>query len=355
MHKLVSAGLVLLAATHSVCAQMAPASAADRLVVAEVIVQGSEKIATPTVLTYVKTRPGGDYNPDIVQEDTRNLIGSKLFVDVRVQVATVGKQRVNVYFLLCDLPNEIAKVEYRGAKHFTDDELQGMTRLHRGAPLNPTDNKLACQKIIRAYYNKGRPFADCYLIHGNRPSDHDVIFQITEGPQVAISDLRFTGNTFVGGDVLATHIQSSKQVLGFGGDFNRELIEADAGKLREYYMQFGYHDVQISYAVQMQPDGRHVALVFHIREGTRYRLQETPTVVGSLRIPRKEDLEAVLQFKSRDWYDGRKIKRGEQEIRDWYGFQGFDVRVQAVPYFSNEQPGFVLVRYEVDDRNSAPQ
>jgi outer membrane protein insertion porin family len=140
-------------------------------------------------------------------------------------------------------------------------------------------------------------------------------------------------------------------MLGFGGEFNRELIEADAGQLRDYYKQFGYHDVQITYEVQILPDGRHAALVFHIREGARYRLHDTPTIVASLRTPRKEELEQVLQLKPHEWYDGRKIKRGEEEIRDWYGYQGYDVRVQAVPYFSKEQPGFVLVRYEVDDRN----
>ena len=260
-------------------------------------------------------------------------------------------RRVQVVFLVRDWPNEICRIEYRGAKHLKDDELQGITGLHVSTPLNPTGNKLACQKIVRAYTDKGRPFADCILLKGDRAGDREVVFQITEGPQVTVSDIRFTGNAFVGGDVLATHIRSSKQILGIGGDYNRELIEADAGQLREYYQQFGYHDVHISYEVQIVADGCHAVIVFHILEGVRYRLQDTPSVVGNPRIPNKEDLEQVLQLKAHEWYDGRKIKRGEQEIHDWYGFQGFDVRVQAVPYFSKEQPGVVLVRYEVDDQH----
>ena len=97
------------------------------------------------------------------------------------------------------------------------------------------------------------------------------------------------------------------------------------------------------------PDGRNANLVFHIVEGIRYRLKEAPTVVGSARVPRQKELDEVLKVRANDWYDGPKLKRGEAEIRDWYGFQGYDVRVQAVPYFSKEQPGLVTVRYEVDD------
>jgi outer membrane protein insertion porin family len=346
---------LLPAATGSAFAQApapppTPATPRERVRVADVVVQGSEGVPTPTVLSYVRTRPGGDYNPDTVQEDVRALVASKQFADVRVQVQNQPNGSVKVYFILRDLPSTIRRIEYRGAKHLTDEELEALTRLRIGAPLNPTANKLACKAIIQKYNELGRPYADCYLLKGGKAGDTEVIFHITEGPKIQISDIRFTGNTFVGGDVLATHIQSPKKVLGvFSGDYNPVLVEADVSSLREYYRSFGYHDAAISYEVRYLPDGRDALLVFHISEGVRYRLKEAPTVVGSRRVPKKSDLEEVLKLKARDWYDGRQIKRGEDEIRDWYGYQGIDARVQAVPYFSKDEPGLVTVRYEVDE------
>ena len=90
MHKLAYTGLVLLAASRAALGQT-PAITETPVVVADVIVQGSDKIATPTALTYVKTRRGANYNPDIVQEDTRDLVASKLFADVRRAGADVGR------------------------------------------------------------------------------------------------------------------------------------------------------------------------------------------------------------------------------------------------------------------------
>jgi outer membrane protein insertion porin family len=318
--------------------------------VADVRVQGSNATSTPTVLTYVKTRAGADYNPDLLQEDARALLASKLFADVRVQVEMLSDDRVNVYFLLSDLPNEIHKLEYRGAKHLKDEELNALTHLSLNAPLNPCQNKLACELIVRKYHELGRPLADCILLKGGRYEDTEVIFQITEGPTLQIGEVRFTGNHFVSGDVLATHIRSSQRLLGlFSGDFNADLLSADVSQLLEYYHSFGFHDAAISTEVQYQSDGCTAVIFFHITEGIRYRLKETPSIVGTRRIPRKDELEKVLSMKAHDWYDGKKIKHGEDELRDWFGAQGFDVRVQGVPYFSNESPGLVTVRFEVDD------
>ena len=319
--------------------------------VANVLVRGSAMTPTPTVLTYVKTRPGTDYNPDLALQDARALLASRLFADVRVQVENLGDNLVNVYFLLSDLPNEIHKIEYRGAKHLKDEELNALTHLSLNAPLNPSQNKYACALIVRKYREMGRPYADCVLVKGDRYEDTEVIFQITEGPTMQIGEVRFTGNSFVGADVLATHIRSSQKLLGlFNGEFNSDLLSVDVSQLVEYYRSFGFHDVVISTEVQYQSDGCTAVVVFHVTEGIRYRLKETPSIVGSRRTPKKDELENVLNMKPLDWYDGKKIKHGEDELRDWFGAQGFDVRVQGVPYFSKESPGLVTVRFEIDDR-----
>ncbi len=324
---------------------------ADHVQVADVLIQGSEMTPAVTVKSYLKTRAGSPYNADVVQDDTRTLVATRLFADVRVQVEELSHERVNVHFLLRDPPRTIRRIEYRGAKHLSDDELKALTGLAVGAPLRPAANKLACQLIARKYRDTGRPFADCYLLTGSKDSDTDIVFVITEGPKFQINDLRFAGNSFVSGDVLATHIRSSPTLIfGFSGDYNRELIDNDVGKLHEYYHSFGFHDVRISPEVCHQPDGCNITVVFHIVEGVRYRVKGVPSVVGSKRIPKLEELEEVLKVKAGEFYDGGKLKRGADEVRDWYGWQGFDAHVEVVNSFSPHEPGVVRVQYEVADR-----
>jgi len=345
--KYCAAGFLLWIAAGTAFAQ----PAADRVQVADVIIQGSEMTPAVTVKTYLKTQASSNYDPDVVQEDARTLVATKLFADVRVQVENLPHERVNVHFLLRDPPKTIRRIEYRGAKHLRDDELNELTHLAVGAPLRPAANKLACKSIIRKYNDMGRAFADCYLLKGDKDTDTEIVFVITEGSKFQISELRFTGNSFVSGDVLATHIRSSRTILGvFSGEYNRELIDADVGQLREYYHSFGFHDVRISPEVRYQTDGCNITVVFHIVEGVRYRIKDMPSVVGSKRIPKLEELEEVLKVKAGEFYDGGKLKRGADEVRDWYGWQGFDAHVEVVNSFLRDEPGVVRVQYEVADR-----
>jgi outer membrane protein insertion porin family len=326
----------------------------EHAVVAEVLIQGSEATAAATVKSYLKTRPGLDYDSDIVQEDVRTLVAAKLFTDVRAQVENLSHGRVNVYFLLRDPVKTIRRIEYRGAKHLHDDELNTITGLAVGAPLHPATNKIACEAIIRKLNDMGRPFADCWLLKGNKADDSEVVFVITEGPKYQISEIRFTGNAFVSSAVLETHIRSSPKIIGlFGGDFNKELLDDDLHKLVDYYRSFGFMDVRISSEVQYQPDGCHAVVTFHINEGVRYRIKDVPAIVGTKKIPPRRELEEVLKVTAGDYYDGRKLKRGADEIHDWYGWQGFEVRVEVLNVFSPEEPGIVRVQYEIDHQRQA--
>ena len=268
----------------------------SHVLIADVLVQGSQLIPLPTIKTYIKTRAGDEYSADKIQEDVRNLVGTHQFADVTGDVQPTKDGRVNVVFILRDRPTTIQKIEYRGAKHLKDDELSSITHLHLDEPLSPGKNREACHRIVDALYKQGRPFAECILLKGDKDTDTEVVFVITEGPKVTISDIQFTGNNFVSGSVLNTHLQSSKKVLGlFGGEFNREMIDADIGKLMGYYEQFGFHDVRISYEVQYLPDGRNAIVVFHIIEGDRYRLKGKPV----LEAPAKEILDQLEQLSTK--------------------------------------------------------
>jgi outer membrane protein assembly complex protein YaeT len=356
------AGLVLVAAAGLALAQTAPPSSvapppapAAKVMVADVVIQGTRAVSEHTVMSYLRTRPNTEYNPDVVQDDARALVATKQFAEVRVDNRNLPDGRVVVTFTLRDHISTIQKIEYQGAKHMKDEDLNTLTGLHLDAPLNVTVNRLACQAIIKRYNEQGRPFADCYLLKGDKPGDSEVVFNITEGPVVKISDIDFTGNTFVSGAVLRTHINSSKKILGlFGGDLNKEMVEQDVAKLVEYYRNFGFHDVRVSYELQYLPDGRNAVLVFHITEGVRYRLKEKPTISEKgVRYATREQLEQLCKANALDWYDGSKLKQGSTAMENFIGYQGVQAHVEAVPVFSPDEPGLVTVHYEIDEKKPA--
>jgi outer membrane protein insertion porin family len=327
---------------------------AGRKIVNDVIIQGNRIVPTEQIKNRLRTRAGNPYSEAVVEEDVRTLYNSKQFGNVQANLRDVGPNKVDVYFIVRDLPHTVEKVTYQGAKHLSEEDLTGLTEIRVGSSMNPSQNRYACRKIVDKYNQDGRPFASCQLLKGGEAGDTEVLFNITEGPKVAIRDIRFEGNTFVSGAVLNTHVQSSREILGtFGGRLNQDMVSADLEALVAYYRSFGYHDVQVARDIQWDPDGRTVVLVFHISEGLRYKIQDVPQVLGSRTVPH-EQLEALSMVKAAAYYSEPAVKMDVQRLKDYFGYMGQDVRVEPTIVWSPQGvPGVCSVQYQLEERQPA--
>src|SRR5262249_29129846 len=261
-----------------------------------------------------------------------------------------GENKVKVYFKVAEFTTTIQEVLYPGAKHLKTDELETITGLRKGAPLNPIANRMAVNAIQRRYEEMGRLFASVELVEGGKPGDTRVVFNITEGPVVRVSDIQFFGNTFVTGARLKTQIDSSGQFLHlFGGRFDPMMADHDVTKLEEYYKRYGYQDVHVSREFHWDEDHRHVHLVFHIREGTRYRVAATQ-VEGNKTLG-ENPLLSQSKLRAGEYY--RKDKAGADIalIQAAYGNRGYPVTVREHDFSAT--PGQVAVHYEIVERPPA--
>jgi outer membrane protein assembly factor BamA len=333
---------------------LAPAAVAQappeppKWIVSDIIIQGSRQVPTENIKNQMRTRVGKEYVPETLQEDVRTLFATRQFANVLADVRDDGRNRVKIYVHIKDYPSVVQKVTYLNSHVLSNDDLDGITGVRRGTPLNPQANRIACGNIVKRLNEEGRPFASCNLVKGGDPADTEVVFNVNEGPRARVRDIRFTGNTFVRAGVLETHIQSTRRFLGLpiGGTYNPALAESDLHELIKYYRAFGYLDVRISRELTCSPDGSEVTLTFHIQEGVRYRVAGTPRILG-VRPTTAAALEAIVKVKAGALYDERILKVDTAHIRDYFGYRGYDVRVTAVPVFLPDRPGIVAVHYEV--------
>lgn len=341
-------GLVLGGAT----ARAQTPLAVGKAMIADVRIQGNGHIPAQQIMAQLKTRPGTEFVPETIQEDVRNLYATKLYGNIEPVVKTEADGRLIVYFNFRDFPSVVEEVVYQGAKHLSQDDLDKLTNLRKGMPLNPTANKLGCQAIVRKLNEQGRPFASCDLLSGSQAGDTKVVFNITEGPKMGVRGVSFSGNKFASSGRLVTLI-NSKTMLGiFPGTYNPLMIESDIGKLEEYYHTFGFLDARVSRELTVTEDGRDVYLIFHIQEGLRYTLQATPHVYGNKALP-LEQLEQLSKMKSGQFYNQAEVDGDVSRIKDYYGLTGRETRVQAIPIFNREMPGVCTVQYEVEERPPA--
>jgi outer membrane protein assembly complex protein YaeT len=321
-----------------------------KIFVEDVIPEGNHAVPHQKIMGVVKTRPGGEYLQETVNEDVRRLYETKLFANVRAQLERTGDNKVKVHFIVAEYPSTVQEVVYQGAKHLKPDELETLTGIRKGAPLNPIANKMAVQAILKRYNDMGRLFAGVELVEGDKPGDTRVVFNITEGPVVHVRSIKFTGNTFVSGARLRTQVDSSIQFLGiFGGTYEPMRADLDVAHLEEYYRSFGYQNVHVSRELEWDPDFRHLHLVYHVQEGPRYRV--TGVQVDGNKIVGSDQLLELGRVHPGDFYNKGAAEADKRRIQDIYGYQGYGVTVREQDFSTG--PGLVAVHYEVQERPPA--
>jgi outer membrane protein insertion porin family len=319
-----------------------------KVLVDDVIPQGNRYIPPQKIISVIKTRPGAEYHDDVVQEDVRRLYETKLFANVRVHTQRTADNKVNVYFIVAEYPTSVQEVIYLGAKHLKPDELETITGIRKGSPLNPIANQMARQAILRRYNEMGRPLAGVELLEGNKPGDTKVVFSITEGPVAKVTSIQYVGASFVSTARLNTQTDSTRTIFGLGGTFDPVKADHDVAHLEEYYKRYGYHDVRVSRELQWE-DRLRVRLIFHIHEGTRYRVSSVKTD-GNKIIP-EDELLAQSKVHPQEYYDKAKVEADEQIIQAKYGYEGRPVTVRE-QYFTSG-PGEVALHYEIQERPPA--
>jgi outer membrane protein assembly factor BamA len=249
-----------------------PARAAEKFLVSDVIIQGNRRTSTEQLKVRLHTQAGKEYDPAALDEDVREMYKTRQFSNIQTFVEPDGPGKVKVYFSIHDLPNQVQKVTFLGAKHLKPEELQKEIGVRPGTPLNPKLNEEGCQKILNKYEEQGRSFASCTLVKGGQLGDTEVVYQITEGPKVKVRDIQFIGNTFISGARLMAKLRSSSAWFHeVGGIYNSKRADADLEELIECFKSLGYPDVKAWLGTQRSADSGEVTLIFYIQQGKRCR------------------------------------------------------------------------------------
>jgi outer membrane protein assembly complex protein YaeT len=345
MHTRWAVGLLVLLGSGTWAS--AQTASPEGKIISEVQPRNNKSTPSAKILSEVRTRAGQPYNQATVTADVARLMGTRLFAQVTPYFQITADNKVVVFFDVQEYPNVIQEIRYEGAKHLgNDEELDKLTGLRRGVPLNPIANKLAQQAILRKLQDQGRLWASVELVEGDKPGDSRVVFRITEGHIVKVTGVQFTGNTFVTGERLRTQITTGRSIIGIGGDYNPAQIEFDREKLEDYYRTFGYQDVQVV-PDRSFPDDRSVVIVFHISEGLRYRVSRV-NVAGTTGTFSAERVQSAIKLKPGDTYDKTVTQADLKSIKNLYGYDGHMVSPKEEVYQTG--PGEVAVQYTLQER-----
>jgi outer membrane protein insertion porin family len=345
---LVLVGLLALAGAY-----VLPAWAQSRDMIGEVAVEGNRRVRTERILRMVRSQPNTEFSRAALRDDLADLGKSRLFKNIGVREETLADGRLRLVFVVNEYPNLIRDIIYRHAKHIGADELENLSGLRKGMPLDPITNKSACFRIQEHLKAKGYYLANVVLEEGDKAADERVVFNITEGPRVRVRAINFTGHEELATAArLATQIDGKKAFLGLlGGDFNPMQIDADIVKLEDYYKANGYLKARVSRRLEFTPDFRYVDITFHIEESERFKV-DSVTVTGAKEF-HDAHLKSITQLKPGEFYNETVVNSDVKQLTNFYGYRGFPVIVDKKWYPVPDQPGIVRVQYEVIEKAPA--
>jgi outer membrane protein insertion porin family len=343
---------VVLVSRDAVAAPTVTTSPAGKEV-AEVLVSGNRIRQSDQIRTVFGLRAEQKYEEEQIRAGTKRLYDKGWFTPNGIEVRTVERPdgRINVILYVTELTNFIEEIQYKGAQHLSKVELDKLTGLHVRSPMSPHVNQQARLNILRKYQEDGRIHASVTLREGNKLEDRRVIFDIVEGPKVKISDIdfRFLGahESGISSGRLREQVTISRSKLGglIGGDYQPAQIDFDALKLTEYYHGLGFLDARVNREVIPSDDQRHVAIVFHVEEGKRYKVGRVQ-ISGNAVFPEKKLLE-YTDVRENEFYDKNKISGDIKRIRDYYGYSGREVGVREEHPEPQGNTGVVHVHYQV--------
>src|SRR5437588_11780781 len=243
---------------------------------------GPATVSKEVILAQIRTAVGQPYSDSTVEDDIHSLYKTGVIQNVRI-FAQPQDDGVKV-IVAVQTRQVLRELVIDGAHRVSAKKLRKEIGVKLNAPVNEDDLQKARQKIIDRYQSKG--FTDIEVDFRVEPIDESrgtarVIYTVTEGVRGAVSRIHFKGNEHFSEKVLRKQMKTRGKTLVYfldkSGRLDEVQLEQDLDKIREWYQNHGYIDVQIKDTRKERTKNGPMILTIVIEEGPQYH-------VGKLRI-----------------------------------------------------------------------
>ncbi|HWA11250.1 MAG TPA: outer membrane protein assembly factor BamA [Opitutaceae bacterium] len=316
---------------------------------------GTANVNEQIVRANVQMHEGGDLDETMIDRDIKSLYRTNLFEYVQVKhEPVIGQNTINLVIEVTPLFRVLA-VKFEGNEKVASRRLMKETKSKANLALNDRQVKEDAEKIREYYQKEGyNQVSVTYAIDRDRAAGLGTItFKIKEGNKVKIAAVRFTGNAHFKGKVLNGQMETKKwwmfSWLTGGGRFKDDKFEDDLDKLRDYYREHGYLDVDIPpEKIQYDyPVPTKLIVTIAIDEGRQYHVGDI-SVQGNKLYP-TEMLKRVIHQHPGYVFAPSKLDKDRDTLEDFYTRGGYlDTRVQ-LKRNPNISTGNIDVEYDITE------
>jgi len=303
-------------------------------------VEGTQRVAEEDVLGSMRLRRGVPCTDAEVTRDARAIWDLGYFDDIVVEALPVGTS-IDLLMKVHERP-AIGRIRYAGNDAIDDSDLDEKVTLREGAILSVPDVRDNVTKIRDLYAEKGYFLARVDFRMRRLPSNEvEVIFDIREGAQVTVRNIRFVGNRSISDTEISGAMQTSESgffsFMSSSNTFRKEFFEEDVNRLQALYYDRGFLSVQVGTPrIELTPDREHIDITVPIDEGPRFHvgrvriveLDEEGTEIEPL--GGRRHLREQISVQPGEWFSRTTIARDLLAVTRTYRDRGY-AKVEIQP------------------------
>lgn len=308
-------------------------AAADEFTVADIEVEGLQRVSAGTVFSSFPVNIGEQVDPSELADAIKSLFRTGLFTDIE------ASRDAGVLILTVRERPSISSIEIEGNKNIETDMLMDALSgagLQEGQVFRRATLERLELEILRSYIAQGRYNARVKATAEDQPRNRVAIrLEINEGTVAAIHHINIVGNEeFKDEQLLGLfELQTSTwwNSLTNSDKYARERLSGDLESLRSFYLDRGYLDFNVeSSQVSISPDKQQVFIAIALNEGPQYTISEI-NLRGDL-IVGEEELRKLIPVEEGDVFSRARMTAISEALAFRLGREGYAfANVNAVP------------------------
>src|SRR4051794_28026313 len=290
--------------------------------VADVRIEGIQRIEPETVRSYLLLQPGDPWDAERIDRSLKALFATGLFADVKLT-----RQGNTLVISVVENPI-INRIAFEGNSKLADKDLNSEVQLRPRTVYTRTRVQNDVNRILQLYRRRGRFAASVepkvIQLSENRV---DLVFEINEGPSTGVRSINFVGNRQFSDSSLRGAIETKEsrwyRFLSTADTYDPDRLTYDRELLRKFYLAEGYADFRVASAVaELTPDRDGFVITFSIGEGERYHSGRIDVDIKLKDLPRDAVLP-LLTVQSGEWYNADMVERSIAVLTDALGNRGY--------------------------------
>jgi outer membrane protein insertion porin family len=315
---------------------------------------GTANVNEQIVRANMQIREGSEFDEVTLDRDIRSLYRTGLFEFIEVKHELAGDRMYNLVVEVTPKFRVLA-VHFEGNKRVKTTRLEKETLVRPNHALDERQIKEDAEKLREFYQKEGyNQISVTYSVERDRVGGFGTVtYKIREGERVKISNIKFVGNTLVTARRLRGVLETKKwwmfSWLTGSGRFKDEQFEDDLDKLRDFYREQGFLDVDIPQdkVVFNYPRPDRLELVITITEGRRYYIGDIAFVGNNLFDSAL--LSRVVRMRRGYPFMPSRLDKDVERLSDFYGKDGYlDTRVNLFRK-PNVATGAIDVEYRIHE------